>query len=176
MKSDRKEFVRTQQHRNARMAVGASAARGRGNKGVVSHAREFMRRVDLARFATSARRQFEQTLDSETDKLVAKLPKSASSWGLSRKLLNIFLRECLYNGYLNEAYGLGRAEALLEIPLDSITARRLREAQPDLPRWLGVRGLSPEVSALYQTAAHDIATKRRTARVHLDAYWWGVRE
>ena len=107
--------------------------------------------------------------------LQGSLPKSGRSWGLARKLLNIFLRDSLYTGYLNKAYGLRAAERFLEIPLDSITAERIRERMPELPRWPGVRHLGPELSAAYQAAALRLAAKQGVRRVHLDAYWWGQR-
>lgn len=164
------------QHRTARVAIGASAARGRGNRGVVGEARRFMRSVKLARFATRDRVAFDRLLDGHTGRLMAALPKSGATWGLARKLLNIFLRDSLYNGYLNNAYRLTLAERFLEIPLDSVTARHILEADPELPRWRGVRHLKPDVSAVYQAAAVLVAKRERIARVHLDAYWWGTRE
>ncbi len=50
-----------------------------------------------------------------TEELSSALPKQAQSWGLSRKLLNIFPRDALYNIYLNEYFGMDRCEELLEI-------------------------------------------------------------
>ena len=104
------------------------------------------------------------------------LPKRGARWGLSRKILNIFLRDCLYTTYLDEAYGLRAAVGLFEIPLDSITAKQVRQQAPELPRWTGVRQLTPEVSSEYQDAALRVAKQDYgVARVHLDAYWWGAR-
>lgn len=135
-----------------------------------------MLRVKLARFATRDRVAFERALNAHTRRLMAVLPKSGATWGLARKLLNIFLRDSLYTGYLSNAYGLASAERLLEIPLDSVTAKKIRKAAPNLPRWRGVRYLDPDVSAAYQTAAWLVAQQKGTARVHLDSYWWGARE
>jgi len=132
--------------------------------------------VKLGSFATRDRASFERALDGHTRRLIVALPKRGATWGLARKLLNIFLRDSLYTGYLSKAYGLASAEGLLEIPLDSITAKHLRKAAPELPRWRGVRHLDPHVSAAYQAAALLVAKRERTARVHLDAYWWGARE
>lgn len=176
MNPGRRRFLRAIQHRTARVAIGASAARGRDNRDVVDRARRFMISVKLARFATRDRAAFGRALDRHTQKLMAALPKRGASWGLARKLLNIFLRDSLYTGYLSRAYGLTAAEGLLEIPLDSITAKHIRQAKPELPRWLGVKHLDPRVSAAYQAAALLVAKRKRTARVHLDAYWWGARE
>jgi hypothetical protein len=104
------------------------------------------------------------------------LPKRSATWGLARKLVNIFLRDSLYTSYLRRAYRLSLAERLLEIPLDSITAKQIRKRMPQLPRWQGVRHLDPHTSAAYQAAALLIAKREGVARVHLDAYWWGVRD
>jgi hypothetical protein len=132
--------------------------------------------LKLAKFAVRDRHGFERALDRHTQRLMATLPKRGATWGLARKLLNIFLRDSLYTTYLNRAYGLSAAEGLLEIPLDSITAKRLRTEIPELPRWRGVRHLDQQVSAAYQAAALLVAKRERTLKVHLDAYWWGVRE
>jgi hypothetical protein len=168
-------FLRTIQHRAARLAVGASATRGPGTSGVGKSARGFLARLNLAQFGTNNQHAFMRTLDRTTKRLQRKLPKRGRSWGLARKLLTIFLRDSLYTGYLSRAYGLGAAERFLEIPLDSITAHRIREKVPELPPWPRVRHASPEISAQYQAAALRLARKQRVSRVHLDAYWWGQR-
>ena len=169
-------FLRTIQHRAARAAVGASATRGSGNAGVGKSARAFLVRLNLAPFGTNKRVAFSRTLDRATKRLQRKLPKRGRSWGLARKLLNIFLRDSMYTRYLNRAYGLRAAERFLEIPLDSITANRIWKKVPQLPRWPGVRHVTPDVSAAYQAAALPLARKQRVFRVHLDAYWWGQRD
>jgi hypothetical protein len=132
--------------------------------------------VKLARFATRDHSAFERALDRHTRRLMVALPQGSATWGLARKLLNIFLRDSLYTDYLSKAYSLTTAEGLFEIPLDSITAKRIRKAAPKLPRWRGVRYLDPQVSAAYQAAALLVAKRKCMSRVHLDAYWWGARE
>ena len=170
------DFLKMVQHRAARIAITASATRGQGARGVVDCAREFCVALQLARFGTTDQRAFRRHLDAATNRLHARLPKRAASWGLARKLLNIFLRDCLYTSYLAKAHGLAAAEPLLEIPLDSITAKRIRSKAPELPPWPGVKHVDPDRSAAYQAAALSIARHDGVARVHLDAYWWGVRE
>ena len=83
----------------------------------------------------------------------------------------------VYTAYLRDRFHLDRAEALFELPLDSITARRLRKgySRGELPRWLGVKHLGPADSDKFQDAASDAATERSVARVHLDAFWWSYR-
>ena len=160
--------------RAARIAVGPSTARGQGVPGVVDAARAFLRRLDLGCLATEDQVVFRRELDRATREFVAALPDRAQSWGLARKLLNIFLRDCLYTVYLREHYGLGRGERFYELPLDSITGGRLvrEEGAGALPPWRGVKHLTAEVSDLYQDAAGRLAEAKGIHRVHLDAYWW----
>jgi len=150
--------------------------RGGGNKRVAEAGREFLGELDLRRFGTDRKRRFVGALDDATEALRTSFPRKARHWGLARKGLNIFLRNCLYPVYLSDAYSLDRAEAFFEVPLDSLTGDELYRASAEtLPRWKTIRGLTPEVSALFQTVAASVAAERRMARVHLDAVWWGVR-
>jgi hypothetical protein len=170
------EFFRAVQSRAARVAIGASAVRGRGNAGTVAASRAFLRSLNLRRFALRDSVGFAAELDRTTRRLCAALPRKAQHWGLARKILNIFLRDCLYTTYLSEAFHLQRAEKFLELPLDSITATELRRAagRGALPRWPGVRHVTPAISARFQEVAAKEATVRKIARVHLDALWWSA--
>ncbi len=132
-------------------------------------------KLSLADFAVTSPGAFKKRLDQETHRLQAALD-GAGSFGLARKLLNIFLRDALYTTYVAEWFQLEKTEHLLEIPLDGIVAKKLRESDPrNLPRWLGVKHLTPEASAAYQEAAAKCAAKQNLARVDLDTYWWGLR-
>lgn len=170
-------FIQAVQSRAARISVSASATRGNG-VGVVAAGRSFLARLRLAAFATSRPNVFHQRLDTATGELSVSLPAGARSWGLARKLLNIFLRDALYTTYLADAFKLREAEALLEIPLDSITAGHLRKEAEGrkLPRWPGVKHLTPEVSKSYQAFAAQFAATKALAPVHLDTHWWGHRD
>lgn len=164
------------QARAARASLGPSSMRGAGNRGVVEAGRQFLCGADLGPFGTSNPAKFRRALDSSTQGLMESFPRAARHWGLARKGLNIFLRECLYTVYLREAYRLDRAESYFEVPLDSLSGRALWEgSQRSLPRWATVRGLTPALSDEFQRVASDLARKRRIARVHLDALWWGQR-
>ncbi len=81
----------------------------------------------------------------------------------------------MYNKYVNTKYKLSRYEKVLEIPLDSITAKKLAEPSEGLPAWRGVKMLTPEVSRCFQGAAEKIAKSHGLSRVHLDTFWWGQR-
>jgi hypothetical protein len=169
-------FLKAVQHRTARAAISPSASRGGGGKGVVRAARQVTAGLNLERFATRDRATFARALDAATRELLRALPRRARAWGLARKLLNIFLGDSLYTGYLRDAHGLQQAERFFEIPLDSITAARLHDLAPELPRWPGVRYLDPPTSAAYQSVALLAAKDEDLARVHLDAFWWGARD
>lgn len=159
----------------ARGSIGASTVRGRGNTGTAAAARAFLCTIDLTTFGSGSA-AFSAALDNSTDDLRAALPRAARHWGIARKVLNIFLRNCLYTTHLNAAFDLGRTESSFELPLDSITAVNLKRAagRGALPPWPGVKHLSPSLSAQFQKAAAEEAAKRGIARVHLDAVWWSV--
>ena len=171
------EFLRAAQVRTARIAASGSATRRQG-PGAARAARRFLATVELRRFGVPSAATFRQHLDKATGRLVGALPRTARSWGLARKLLNIFLRDALYTTYLCKRFGLRTAEKFFEIPLDSITSRQLRAAagRGALPRWTGVKHLRPDVSKQYQLHAALLAEKDGLARVHLDTYWWGERD
>jgi hypothetical protein len=170
------KFLHSVQIRTARIAASASATRNQG-EGAASAAREFLAAIDLRQFAVSSGSVLRARLDETTESLLRVLPRQARNWGLARKLINIFLRDALYTTYLCQHYALTKAESWLEIPLDSITAGRLREdAGPRvLPRWRGVKHVTPEANDRYQHHAEKIALGVGVARVHLDTDWWGVR-
>ena len=172
-KSDLRKAI---QSRTARVAVTASAARGRNNAGVVAASREYLCEVNLRDFGDAPRAKFHLVLDAHTRALVKRLPPKARRWGLARKFLNIFLRDSLYTAELQRAYRLNRHADLLEIPLDSITARELKKiaGRGGLPSWPGVRNLKAEVSRQYQAVATEEAKRRGIDRVHLDAIWWSL--
>ncbi len=171
------EFIEVIQCRTARVAVSASATRGQRAPGLVAEARGFLGDLPLRPFAVSQPDSFRSALDEATRKLAAALPVRGRSGGLARKLLNIFLRDALYTVYLRSYFHLDRSEDFYELPLDSITAKYLHLELPNggLPRWKGVKHLTPAVSGQYQAAAARAAASRWIARVHLDAYWWGGR-
>jgi hypothetical protein len=104
------------------------------------------------------------------------MPAEARHWGVARKAVNLFLRDCFYNIYLRRRFNLEAPEAEYEIPLDRIVAEGLGlRLNGEVPRWRGVGHLSPEVSRLYQTAAKKLAQSMGISRVHLDIYLWTER-
>ncbi len=171
-----KDILVALQARAARTALAPSSMRGAGRAGVVDAGRPFLRELDLRRFATTRATRFRKELDDHTNGLIHTFPRAARQWGLARKGLNIFLRECLYCVYLRDAYGLDRSELFYEIPLDALTGTAVWKASDGrVPRWATIRALRPEASDAYQRVAAELAARRGIAPVHLDAVWWGQR-
>lgn len=171
----RESLLKAFQSRAARIAVGASTVRGRGNAGTVAAARAFLRQLDLSPFGSGGA-SFARALNRTTGALKAALPRRARHWGIARKVLNVFLRDCLYTTYLEPKFHLSEAEELFELPLDSITVLQLKRAagRGSLPPWPGVKNLTPALNSKYQQAASEEAARRGIPRVHLDAIWWSV--
>jgi len=178
-------------HRNikhfiAMAAVGAGTVRGQ-RAGVQPAIREYLNKhVDLRR-VPKKRGEFRQWLNRRTRGVLCALKGKARErpWGLARKVVNLFLRDCLYNHYLRHKYRLARMETWLEVPLDSVVARELRKLAKEtgwgpLPMWPGLKGrkdrkgLTPEVNARFQDFASWYARKKVgvSARVFLDNYLW----
>jgi hypothetical protein len=170
------DLLKAFQSRAARMAVGASTVRGQRVSGIVEAARAHLRDLPLEEFSVTQRTAFDGELDARTQQLKAALPAGARRWGLARKVLNIFLRDCVYSVHLRDAHGLGGIEDFLELPLDRVTADALCLAcrHKSLPEWKGVRYLDRRTSRVYQDAAQDVASAYGVARVHLDAIWWSM--
>jgi hypothetical protein len=137
-------------------------------------ARSYFAHLAIDRYALSQPKRFRKRLDDGTLGLVDAFPKHAASWGLARKLLNVFLRECLYTSLLADEYRLAVFEPHLELPLDSITSGHLRRraGRGRLSTWPGIKHLTPVISDEYQEFAQLVAADYGLARIHLDAIWW----
>jgi hypothetical protein len=156
-------------------SVGASTVRGMRSPGLVRRARVALSEVDLSRYAKVKQDKFQNLLDEDTSMVLARTRLPKKDWGVGRKVLNIFLRGALYNVYLREQFRLDRIETIMEIPLDSLTAKGIKRLSPpkSLPRWKGVRHLSPSASAEFQARAIELANSTfGTNRVHLDIYFY----
>lgn len=167
------EFLSRMQHHVAQLAANSSSLRNQGASGVVAAARRFLSRLSLGEFAGGDESSFTATLDRKTEELRGELPVEAQHWGAARKVLNLFLRDCLYNTCLAEAYGLERLWSWLEVPLDRQVAEALRkEAGATLPPWPQIKRIAPADSALYQAEASRRAVVEKVARVDLDLWFW----
>ncbi len=167
-------FLNAVQKYVANIAIGASSLRNLGAKGVVSTAREFLAGLDLMSLERMSPNQYADWLDERTDELRDRFPREARKWGAARKALNIFLCHAYLNRPLCEAYRLERLAHVMETPLDSVVATKLREKAPNgtLPRWPGVGRLTQKVSQQYQEFATEHAKEYGVPRGCLDAVLW----
>ncbi len=168
------KFIRLMQDRIAELAVGASAVRNQGAPEITRNARQTLKRLRLQSFGIKTEREFKARLNRATRKILDQLPEGAQNWGTARKIINLFLRDVVYNRYLCKYFKLEQIQGWLEVPLDSFTAKGIRRnaARKDVPKWISIKGLNQTDSNLYQGAARDIARRKRTSRVHLDLWYW----
>ncbi len=154
-------------------AVGVTALRGQVS-GTRKAVLAFLNVIVLSQIPNSDGATFEHWLDDQTERLRQTLPDPKKPWGVARKALNLFLRSCVYNHYLREANDLDVLEPLLEVPLDSVVGKGLRnESGGALPPWGTLKTLKSEVSRLFQEHATRLAIERGLpARVFLDNYLW----
>lgn len=164
------ELITWMQKRAANGAVGASTIRGMAPAGTAKIIKDYLLEVDLKCVRARSESSFAKKLDGLTDELLKALPSDSRHWGMARKCVNIFLRNCLYNRYLCSHYKLEQLEGWLEIPLDSHVGKGLIQLSESstLPKWKKVITLTRKQSDEYQQAAYELAKKRRLCRVHLD--------
>jgi hypothetical protein len=165
-----RELIIWMQNRAANGSVGASTIRGMAPKGTADLIRRYLRGLDLRAFHVRRESAYARQLNAATDGLMKALPDDAKHWGMARKCVNIFMRNCLYNRYLCSHYKLEPLEQWLEIPLDSHVGKGLiKHVAEDLPpKWSKVITLTPEINRQYQEAALDLAKRMRVSRIHLD--------
>lgn len=124
---------------------------------------------DLRGFVVSDEAEFQSHLNHHTLEMQVHVQ---GNWGAARKVLNIYLRNVLYNHYSREAVRFDACERFLEVPLDRLLGTAIRKAAraTPLPPWPTLGRLTSEVSAQYQSAASIIAGEMALSRVHLDLY------
>lgn len=167
------EFICIMQRRTGVVAVGPSALRGQG-KGVLKAAQAYLGTMDLSKAPKTNATKYARWLDGHTKAMLRTLPVKNEPWGAARKALNLFMRDALYNRYLNRHYRLGKIETWLEIPLDRAVAKGLKRdaGRGNLPPWPGLKRLRKGTSDKYQAFAAECAGRKGIARVHLDMYLW----
>ena len=171
------ETIRLLQRRIAGLAAGPSSLRNQGPRGTVERARKYLRQIDLSSYSASRRDSFESQLDDDTEGLRRSLFSKHRYWGSARKVLNIFMRNAVYDHHLRRHYGLRKIEPWLEVPLDSYVGIGLSNEQEnqDLAEplsWSSVSGLRAEDSDRFQDLAAVVAKRMRVSRVHLDLLYY----
>jgi hypothetical protein len=167
-------FALIMQKHVAEAAIGPSSVRNQGASGVAEAARRFLAELPLDSMLATREPDFRIRLDRTTRALRRALPRGARHWGTARKVLNLFLRDALYNRLLCHRHHLQRVDKWLEVPLDGIVARGLlnRDTDGELPRWPGVKHLKSAASDEYQLFALREARFHRILRVDMDLMLW----
>ena len=173
------EIVDAIRKRTASTTVGPATVRNMGKKGLAKKARELLCKTKIEKFRVNNKKEFNKALNRETGRIKRGLVKGEyiveeNAWGVSRKILNIYLRGLMYNRYTCNHYKLYGLEKLLELPLDSHIAKALKKSEQGkkLPRFKGVVHVNKEINSKYQQVAQEIAKQKNIARIHLDAIWW----
>ena len=166
------KFVKQMQHKVAVSAVPLSAVRAQGG-GVLGASQNFLARLRIAKIPRSEM-AFRQWLNRQTHALLDQLPVAHRPWGTARKVINLFLRDALYNQYLAEAFKLNRLQRWFEIPLDGAVANGLKQkaGRGNLPPWPGLKKLTRSTSDEFQEYALLCARQDNIHRVHLDIFLW----
>lgn len=176
------DLIAAVHRRVAQVAIGPSALRNQGAPGVVEAARRyFEEQVELRSFrrALATDIAYQSWLNKHTAALMQAFPRGARHWGAARKALNLFCRDVCCNTLLAGEVGLpsspkafNQSVRWLEVPLDKDVALGIREQDPSLPRWPGIRHVKPSESVAYQQAALAYAKRLGTARINLDLVLW----
>ena len=159
----------------ARTSVGASTVRGQP-KGTIKIARNYLSNINLYDFSKiSNEKQFQQLLNEKTKELQNIIP--SRSWGISRKVLNIFLIKASHDKYLSKEYNLDVIMDHMEVPLDNKNVKEkiikhARKRGEKLPKWTTIKCLCKKNSDIYQSYCNTIAKKKGCKRYQLDFHWW----
>lgn len=170
------DFFDTLQARTAMLAVGRSTVRNQGGPGILDACRKYLRALDLTEFQVDTEDAFRVVLEAHTQTLMQRFPaKARKNWGAARKVMNIFLRDVVYNRPMCNRFRLSRLGPWLELPLDTVAYRGVcRDSGRELKvtHWPRIKRLTPEFSDKVQQVARRVAKAARTHRVHLDVKYW----
>ena len=180
----------------ATTALGASTVRN-NPEDTARIAREFLKSVAPTELRALTKHEFPDWLNEKTTELQNCLAQNTSikrraekrpgpgiitrenRFGLSRKILNIYLHNCYFNKILNERCKLERFRDLYEVPIDNDTQEWIihlaREAELDvkpIANKVAIYKLTPSRNSLLQICAEDIASLLGTDRVFLDPLFY----
>ena len=166
------------QRRIANISVGASTVRGQP-KGTVNIARNYLKSLNLQEFSQSTdEEEFKTLLNKHTQVLKEKLP--SKSWGIARKVLNIFLFQATHDILIYKYWSLNRIIPHLELTLDGPNAMRLKKfakKEGIKLHWDNIYSLKPEVNEEFQAYAKRCAISEcNCEKCYLDIYWWRSEE
>lgn len=169
---NKKDFIVILKNHLAETSVGPSVLRKQGPEGMIKVARDYLKRLDLEKFAKCSKEDFQKELNRATKKLRNAFPGNHKNWGAARKVINIFLRNAVYNRNIYRYYRLRKIKHFLEVPLDSYVGKWLMEYNEGLPAWYKLKELKSEDSNKFQDFAKNLARKNKISRVDLDIIFW----
>ncbi len=115
--------------------------------------------IDLKAISTcKGELEFNALLDSYTSKLKQKVakPVNAEHWGICRKAINLYLRDCYYNKALNEHFSLDKVASYLETPIDSFAMKALAKYTSFVKK-SAIKALDKNTHQEWQKAAKTFA-------------------
>ena len=171
----------------AETSVGPSTVRGYV-KNTQKICRALLAGIDLAELSEIEKPRFKSWLNKQTDALHIQLrrqgrrKKGIQTYGIARKVVNIYLHNVFYNCVLNRKYGLENLCDFLEVPIDShvrewllLIARNTRPPltiDPLITRADKIWRIDEKANTAYQDLANQVARQLNTKRVNLDAYFY----
>lgn len=172
------EWLESVREHLAMASVGSSTLRSQVNAGGAELARNFLKKeILLINLEGINEGDFLEFLNRKTKSLSKNLLRPDNgqpNFGAARKVLNIFLRHCAMNKDLHRAFKLDTVEQFLEVPLDSYVVKGIdRDSNSNFARSFSIRNLTPKLNADIQSAAMEIAHRRKLHRYELDVLFWG---
>jgi hypothetical protein len=167
----------------AEVSVGPSTTQSYKREGAFRYG-DFLRSRNLTSLFDKTEAEFTAWLNMQSTRLskhiVATKDPSVSTWGMARKILNIFLHNVYFNNVLHQGYQLERIEPYFEVPLDSdVVAWLLRvadetqiEFENPITGKFAVYKVTKTANESFQRLATKVARKFRTSRVYLDTYFY----
>lgn len=174
----------------AQVSVGPSTTQSYKRADSNFHYADFLARLNLASLASKDEAQFAAWLNGRSTALSRKIVPTknpgVSTWGMARKILNIFLHNVYYTRILSDTYNLNAIEDYLEVPLDShVVTWLLRIAESTYPEIefenpikgpFAVYKVDPATNKKFQQLANQAAKQLNTKRVYLDTYLYRADE
>lgn len=176
----KEQFINKCRNRVIETCIGASTVRGQNYPGLLNKSRMILTKIDVNTFYKALNNYtYNNFLDRETLKFIKAFGKSKKpSWGITRKILNLYFRDLVYNSYISGYYRFNIHDKSklnqMEVPLDSFVARGINDNKQglSLPKWTTIKDLKSELSLLYQQSASEKANALNIARPHLDLFLW----
>jgi hypothetical protein len=168
------------QQRTAQL-ISSRSLRNQGD-GIVEIAKQFLRNMDISLFTNGNESMFRSQLNEQTHRLIRRGRNHGKEikWGSARKVINVFLEECLYSKAINDEYGIQRIIGFLEIPLDSQVFRFLKKVEresievlgnPNLPTKFTIKSLKHYNSKRFQQYASIISENIEVVAQSLPEYF-----